>query len=99
MPDHLHALILLGEKESLSLVMQRVKSLTAAHVNQCHGTSQALWQQGFHDHAIAEPEDISDFARYLLNNPVQAELVEKSGDYPHQWLDQPLLVGAPLGAT
>ncbi|MBP7981704.1 MAG: transposase [Arenimonas sp.] len=91
MPDHLHALILLGEKESLSLVMQRVKSLIAARVNQCHGTSHALWQKGFHDHALAAHAHIPEFARYLVNNPVQAELVENSGDYPHLWLDQTFL--------
>lgn len=91
MPDHLHAMILLGEKESLSLVVQRVKSLIAARVNQCHGTSQAVWQHGFHDHALTAPENIADFARYLVNNPVQAGLVENSGDYPHQWLDESFL--------
>lgn len=91
MPDHLHALILLGGTESLSLVMQRVKSLIAARVNQCHGTSHGLWQHGFHDHAITALEDIPDFARYLVNNPVQAGLVEHSGDYPHQWLDETFL--------
>ncbi len=88
MPDHIHALIRLGEKETLSLVVQRMKSLISARINQHMGFSQTCWQRGFHDHAITENEPLLGFVQYIVDNPLRARLVENSSDYPYLWLHQ-----------
>jgi len=81
MPDHLHWLILLRE-EALGNTMRDFKSSAARQVNQVRGATGALWQVGFHDHAVRRNEDIQALARYIVANPLRAGLVTSVGDYP-----------------
>ena len=91
MPDHIHALIRLGEKETLSLVVQRMKSLISTKINQQTGFSQACWQRGFHDHAVTANESIVGFGQYIFNNPLRAGLVENPENYAYSWLNDMFL--------
>ena len=81
MPDHFHWLCILRQG-SLARLMQRVKSRSAIAVNRATLGNSALWQAGYHDHALREDEDIKDVARYVVANPVRAGLVTTVGDYP-----------------
>lgn len=76
MPDHLHWLMQLHAGD-LSTVVGRVKSTTA------HRIGGAVWQAGFHDHALRREEDLLNIARYIVANPLRAGLVERLGEYPH----------------
>lgn len=76
MPDHLHWLMQL-EAGSLSGVVGAVKAVAA------HRLGRPLWQNGFHDHALRQEEDLAEVARYIVANPLRAGLVERLGDYPH----------------
>jgi REP element-mobilizing transposase RayT len=83
MPDHLHWLLVLGEGESLSAVVRRVKALMSKR------SGLSVWQKGFHDHALRREEDVQTVARYVVANPLRAGLVERLGEYPHwdaMWL-------------
>jgi REP element-mobilizing transposase RayT len=77
MPDHLHWLMELAERRSLSAVVGAVKSVSA------HRIGHPLWQPGFHDHALRKEEDVVHIARYIVANPLRAGLVTRLGDYPH----------------
>ncbi len=77
MPDHLHWLMQLGTHGSLAQVIGAVKAATA------HRIGRRIWQDGFHDHALRQEEDITKVARYIVANPLRAGLVERLGDYPH----------------
>ena len=77
MPDHLHWLMQLGAEASLAKVVGAVKAVTA------HGIGRRVWQDGFHDHALRQEEDLAEVARYIVANPVRAGLAERVGDYPH----------------
>ena len=57
MPDHLHWLMQLRERSSLSKVVARVKSVSA------HRLGRKIWQAGFHDHALRKEEDMQGIAR------------------------------------
>lgn len=81
MPDHLHWLLVLGEAD-LSEVVGAMKSRSAIAVNLARGREGALWQKGYHDHAVRREEDLRALARYVVANPVRAGLVERVGDYP-----------------
>lgn len=83
MPDHFHGLLRLNEGSSLAVVMNRFKGRTAKSVNQCHGLSGKLWQQGYYDHALRQEEDRLALARYIVSNPLRKGLVKSIGDYPH----------------
>ena len=83
MPDHVHWLMQLGDKRSLSKVMKSVKSISS------HYIGRALWQKGFYDYALRHEDDIKGIARYIVANPLRAGLVKNIGDYPHwyaKWL-------------
>ncbi|WP_188860684.1 REP-associated tyrosine transposase [Marinobacterium nitratireducens] len=83
MPDHLHWLLQLIDGVTLSGLMQRVKSASAHHINRHLQLSGAVWQSGFHDHAVRTEEDLRQLARYVVANPLRAGLVSKVGDYSH----------------
>ncbi len=76
MPDHLHWLLQL-QKGSLSELVGRVKSISARRL----GTR--VWQDGFHDRALRDEDDLQAVARYIVANPLRAGLVERIGCYPH----------------
>ena len=82
MPDHLHLLIALGTEESLSGVVQKTKSNTARELKFCNPRIEQVWAPAFHGRALRRDEDLRDFARYLVLNPVRAGLVRRVGDYP-----------------
>ncbi|MEO8000476.1 MAG: transposase [Arenimonas sp.] len=92
MPDHMHILIELGDKEELSLVIQRIKSLIAVVINQERNRRQPVWQRGYFDHAIRSDEEVRPAAHYIVNNPIRAGLAVNIGDYPYwslasEWFD------------
>jgi putative transposase len=82
MPDHLHWLIQLRQG-SLARLMQRFKGYSSVSVNRTRMYSGRLWQQGYHDHALRQEEELRETARYIIANPLRAGLVERVGDYPH----------------
>ena len=83
MPDHFHWLFSLGERLPLSEVLKVVKSWTGEAVNRDRNApGKPVWQPGFHDRALRRDEDIRKVARYIIANPLRAELVDKIGDYP-----------------
>ena len=83
MPDHLHALVELGDGANLSTTMKRIKGTTARSLNQLVARRGPLWAQGFHDHALRKDEDVEKVARYIIGNPVRSGLVDDPLDYPY----------------
>jgi REP element-mobilizing transposase RayT len=81
MPDHLHWLITL-QTGTISRLMQRIKGRSAISINHLLCNQGQLWQKGFHDRAIRKEEDLQAIARYVVANPLRANLVDKIGDYP-----------------
>jgi putative transposase len=81
MPDHVHWLVQL-EKAQLSDLMQRIKSRSTLSINRAMGRKGAFWQNGFHDRAIRDNQDLQPCARYIIANPLRAGLVDRIGDYP-----------------
>ncbi|MBA1376605.1 REP-associated tyrosine transposase [Pseudomonas brassicacearum] len=81
MPDHLHWLVQL-EQAGLSEVMRGVKSRSTLAINRAMGRNGAFWQNGFHDRAIRDNQDLRPCARYIIANPLRAGLVDRIGDYP-----------------
>ena len=82
MPDHWHGLLDLGERDDLSLVMNRFKSITSKRIRQI-APGRAVWARGFHDHALRHDESVHQAARYIIANPIRAGLVQQVNDYPY----------------
>ncbi|MET0889741.1 MAG: transposase [Stenotrophomonas maltophilia] len=84
MPDHLHWLLELKTKP-LADIARRFKSSTALAINRARGRGGALWQAGYHDHAVRCDASLRRHAMYILGNPIRAGLSEQIGDYPYAW--------------
>jgi REP element-mobilizing transposase RayT len=82
MPDHWHGLVELGEREALSVLINRMKSVTT---KRSHAVREypRIWARGFHNRALRCNEDQRHAARYIVANPIRAELVQHICDYPY----------------
>lgn len=90
MPDHWHAIVELGQDESLGELMRRIKGTSATEVNRYRRAIGSVWASGYHDHALRYEEDLVGVARYVIANPVRAGLVSRVADYPFWdavWID------------
>ena len=83
MPDHFHWLVSRGAPLSLSNLVGNVKGHSARTINTARGRiGEAVWQRGFHDHALRNEESVKEVARYIVANPLRAGLVRRVEDYP-----------------
>lgn len=82
MPDHVHWLFRLREGADLSSTVARTKAGAARRIRERAARIRAVWQRGFHDHAIRHEAALRAIARYVVANPLRAGLVERIGDYP-----------------
>ena len=81
MPDHFHWLFQLGHCD-LERLLRQVKSRSAKAINQRLQRSTRVWQSGYHDRALRREDDVRDFARYIVANPLRAGLVKQLANYP-----------------
>jgi len=82
MPDHWHGLVELSDVETLSMLVARVKSVSASAVKHAAGRGVSIWANGFHDRAMRRDDDLVGVARYIVTNPLRAGLCKRVGDYP-----------------
>ena len=80
MPNHLHA-IMMTSNTNIMAIMQRFKSYTA-HSRQKQTGLSKLWQDSFYDQGIRGAADLERSVRYLLANPVRAQLVAEWEMWP-----------------
>ncbi|ACO77821.1 hypothetical protein AvCA_16060 [Azotobacter vinelandii CA] len=81
MPDHLHRLLAL-RSGSLATLLKRIKARSAQAINREFGLSGQLRQCAYHDRAMRRDDDLQAMARYVVANPLCAELIPKLADYP-----------------
>ena len=81
MPDHAHLLIEgMTDAADLQRFVKRAKQRSGqAHAHHAHGR---LWQEGYYDRVLRAEEDSRAIARYVIENPVRAGLVDRAGLYP-----------------
>ena len=81
MPDHFHWLVELRRK-TLGELMCRIKSRSCVTVNRASQSASRLLQKGYHDRALRQEDDLKAAARYIIKNPIRAQLTTRIGDYP-----------------
>ena len=88
MPDHFHWLLALHNNNTLSEVMRSVKGYSGRKIQAIRreqgevSSNQPLWQDGYHDHAVRKEQDLQQMARYIVANPLRANIVKTVADYP-----------------
>ena len=82
MPDHVHLLVEgLANRSDLRRFMRIAKQRSACQYSRQMGGR--LWQEGYHDRVLRPEDDVRLHARYVLQNPVRAGLVEDVNTYKH----------------
>jgi REP-associated tyrosine transposase len=83
MPDHLH-LIVEGHKvdSNIKMSIELFKQKTGYWLSK--NLPNFKWQKDYYDHIIRNDEDVQNQIRYILNNPVRANLVENWKEYPYK---------------
>jgi REP element-mobilizing transposase RayT len=82
MPNHLH-IVFTPLKESrgkyypLSKIMHSLKRHTAREGNLILGREGAFWQHENYDHVVRDEAELERIIRYILYNPVKANLVKE----------------------
>lgn len=83
MPDHLHAIIQLGDEMSLSDTMRNFSSFTSLMINRLNGRSGRFWQAGYYDRALATNASYDRQLSYLAENPVRKGYVGVPQAWPY----------------
>jgi hypothetical protein len=65
--------------------MKRGKQLSAYYTKRVTGSQ--LWVSGYLERILRHDEDLQRFVRYIVLNPVRAELSDSPGQHPHTWAD------------
>ncbi|MGH9222147.1 MAG: REP-associated tyrosine transposase [Vicinamibacterales bacterium] len=82
MPDHFHALVIgLADDSDLIRFVTNFKRATG-HWWKQSGNGRPLWQRGYHDRILRERDVNEAVIRYIVLNPVRADLVNDPRDYP-----------------
>ncbi|GAA6134619.1 transposase [Oceaniserpentilla sp. 4NH20-0058] len=82
MPNHFHGLLQL-QKNNLAQVVGKLKGASARKINQHLQISGPVWQPSFYDRALRTEDNRKDIARYIIANPLRANLVASIKDYPY----------------
>ena len=82
MPDHVH-LVLEGCHESSDLRrFVKVAKQRVSYVFRTELGIPAVWQEGYYERVLRSEEATDVIVRYVLDNPVRAQLVTRAEDYP-----------------
>jgi putative transposase len=81
MPDHVHLLVeAQSESSDCRDFIKRAKQFSGFYYKQAFG--RRLWQRYGFERVLRNDEATLSVARYILENPIRAGLVERIEDYP-----------------
>lgn len=74
MPNHVHVLMTLREKTSLSALLQSWKGGSSNAINRLLNRRGTLWQKDYFDRLIRDGDHFANCVRYIRANPTKARL-------------------------
>ena len=81
MPDHTHVLVEgRTERSDCRAFIKGAKQLSGYHYKQAFG--RRLWQRYGYERVLRDDEGTLSVARYIVENPMRAGLVERVQEYP-----------------
>ena len=81
MPDHWHALLVPGGRDTLPRLMGALKVAASQAIVRHRAGEGKLWQARYYDHAIRTVREFHDTLNYMHLNPVRKGLVERPDDW------------------
>ncbi len=82
MPDHVHLILTPNKSASLEKAIQMIKGGSSHEIGMKVASKFPVWQAGFTEHQIRDPEDFMIHVRYIDTNPLNAKLASRIGEYP-----------------
>jgi len=76
MPDHIHLILTPGD-----ISLERCMQLIKGGFSHALGSKLPVWQRGFTDHRLRDPQSAAHHCKYVAQNPIEARLVERAEDY------------------
>jgi putative transposase len=100
MPNHVHMVIeLVGRNDiptytakPLFRILQSLKRHTARKCNRALHRQGAFWQDESYDHVIRDEKELEQTIEYVLNNPVNAGLVQSWEQWPWAYVKPGVLM-------
>jgi len=88
MPDHIHLLLQTNAENTISKVMQQIKSLSAKELRDKHDFKVKFWQSRFNHQIIDTNTGITSAIVYIKNNHIKWGLDEKYSLLPYLYIKQ-----------
>lgn len=83
MGNHFHLMIEPGREANLSRIMQWILGVFAQQFNRAHSLNGHVWYDRFKSKIVASLRQFMATFSYISENPVRANLVVRSEDYPY----------------
>lgn len=83
MPDHIHLLLQVSQKGTISDVMRDWKGRTSYEINRNFNGRKHVWQADFWTYAVRDQKDVEIKLNYIHQNPVRAGLVDRPEDWQY----------------
>lgn len=93
MPNHIHLVFeLLSGNKGISKIMQAIKRISARRANLFLHREGSFWQDESFDRWIRSEKELYFVIKYVLLNPVNAELVNDWNDWEYTYCNKNYLV-------
>jgi putative transposase len=83
MPNHFHVLLTVGSESTVERAVQFIKGGFSFRAGRELKMRSPIWQKGFSEVRITDPEGFLQVRTYIRNNPVVCHLVVDPQDYPY----------------
>ena len=81
MPNLINLLVLPTPQDTLSRIVQEIKSVTSRKINARRRKRGSLWQKAFFDHYMRTPDEFLETLEYIHQNPVHKGLATTATDW------------------
>jgi putative transposase len=81
MPEHVHLLLTPAPDITIERAIQLIKGAYSHELGAIIGRNSEIWQRGFTDHRIRNPQDFAHHRNYIHQNPVEGRIVTNPSDY------------------
>lgn len=89
MPNHIHLVFrLLEGNRGISRIMKTIKGVSSRETNKILNTLGSIWQEESFDRLVRDDLELYNVINYVINNPVEAHLVNDWKDWKYTYINK-----------
>jgi len=81
MPEHVHLLLTPAKNVTIEHAVQLIKGGYSHELGAVLGRKRQIWQRGFTDHRIRDPQDFAHHQDYIHRNPLERHIVIDAAEF------------------